>query len=169
MVDVFVEWELNAPLDEHGVRRMTHDGDRCRTLHRVKFQESLLDDAGRRLICHFRAPDAESVRMALRCFGAQIDMLWPGTVRDATDAATGNVVVECNLRHSEATESDGATDMIAAEAFERFGFSLVRAIVSRDGTRMICLYDAPDANSIMLARAQNESKTLSVWPCRRLV
>ncbi len=107
--------------------------------------------------------------MALRCFGAQIDMLWPGTVLDAADAETGNVVVEYNLRHSGTTEGDDVTDSIAAEAFERFGFNLVRAIVSRDGTRMICLYDAPDANSIMLARARNESGTHSVWPCRRLV
>ena len=168
MSDVFVEWTFEPALSEHDVRRLTHDGPGCRDLYNVRIQESLLDDAGRRLICHFRAPDAESVRMALRCVGANIDIVWSANIHHKPNPATGNVVVEGKLNRSVLTDSDEAIDAISTKWFDKYGFKLVRAIISRDGTRMICLYDAPDAESISLAQNQSESPTTSVWSYRRI-
>lgn len=168
MADVFVEWTLEPALSEQEIRRFAHDGNECRDLYNVRIQESLFDEEGRRLICHFRAPDAESVRMALRCVGVDIDIVWSGTIYDMPKPATGNVVVERKLNRSVLTDKDKAIDAISTEWFDQYGFKLVRAIISLDGTRMICLYDAPDAESISLAQNQSESLTTSIWSYRRI-
>jgi hypothetical protein len=168
MADVFVEWNIETPLSECDVRRLTDDGNGCRDLYKVRLQGSLLDEQGRRLICHFRAPDAESVRMALRCVGAHIDLLWTGTIHDKSKRATGNVVVEYTLSRSVLADTDKAIDATATEWRETYGFQLARAIISRDRKRMICLYEAPDAASIRLAQFLNDSPTTTVWPYRRL-
>jgi len=97
MTDLFVEWTVEMRLRESGMEEMMRDSIECRNLHKVRLRESLLDDEGQRLICHFRAPDAESVRMALRCVGADIDVLWSGIIHDRPEPAIPNVVVECKL------------------------------------------------------------------------
>ena len=48
----------------------------CMRLHRVHWQEARLSDDGKRLVCRFRAPDAESVRTALRGAGVTFDSVW---------------------------------------------------------------------------------------------
>ena len=52
----------------------------CFRLHRVQWQETRRSADGRRLICRFRAPDAESVRVALRLSGIPFETVW--TSRD---------------------------------------------------------------------------------------
>jgi hypothetical protein len=169
MADVFVEWTVESQLQEHDVQSLMHDSNACRDLHKVQFRESLLDEDGRRLICHFRAPDTESVRMALRCVGANIDDLWSGTIHDRPGSATPNVVVECDLNHSILTDTDKTLDAVASEWGDLFGFKMVRAIVSGDGRRMICLYEAPDVESIRFAQSQNDMLVTSIWSCRRIL
>jgi hypothetical protein len=168
MADVFVEWTVESRLHEHDVQSLMHDSNACRDIHKVQFRESLLDEEGRRLICHFRAPDAESVRMALRCVGANIDDLWSGTIHDRPGSATPNVVVECDLNYSMLTDTDKALDAAASEWNDLFGFTMVRAIVSGDGRRLVCLCEAPDAQSILLAQDQNDMLATSIWSCRRI-
>jgi len=48
----------------------------CFRMHRVQWIESRVSDDGSRLICRFRAPDAESVRIALRRAGISFDSVW---------------------------------------------------------------------------------------------
>ena len=167
MADVFVEWTVETRLHESDIQSLMHDSNGCREFHKVQFRESLLDDAGKHLFCHFRAPDAESVRMALRCVGADIDVLWSGIIHDRPEPAIPNVVVECKLSHSILTDTDEALDAIASNWADLYGFKLTRAIVSRDGMRIICLCKAPDAESISLAQNQNDVHATSIWPCRR--
>jgi len=167
MTDVFVEWATGMGPSESDMEEFVRDSNRCRNLHKVQFQESLLDDEGRRLICHFRAPDAESVRMALRCIGADIDFVWAGTIHEAKEPTIANVVVEHKLSHSNLSDTIETIDAIAAEWADSYGFRLTRAIVSLDGARLLCFYKAPDAESISLAQSQNSSRTTTIWACRR--
>ena len=167
MADVFVEWTVETRLHESDIQSLMHDSNGCREFHKVQFRESLLDDAGKHLFCHFRAPDAESVRMALRCVGADIDVLWSGIIHDRPEPAIPNVVVECKLSHSILTDTDESLDAIASNWADLYGFKLTRAIVSRDGMRIICLCKAPDAESISLAQNHNDVRATSIWPCRR--
>ena len=166
MTDVFVEWTVENRLHESDMKEIVRDSIECRILHKVQFRESLLGDEGRRLICHFRAPDAESVRMALRCVGAHIDFLWAGTIHEGPEQEDANVVVERKMNRSNLTDTIKAIDGIASEWVDLYGFRLTRTIVARDGSRLFCLYRAPDAESISLAQSQNDSHATTIWACR---
>jgi len=48
----------------------------CLRLHHVRWQEARLSEDGKRLICRFSAPDAESVRIALRLSGIPFEAVW---------------------------------------------------------------------------------------------
>ena len=167
MTDVFVEWATKVRLSESDMEEYVRDSNRCRILHKVQFQESLLDDEGRRIICHFTAPDVESVRMALRCIGAHIDFVWAGTIHEATEHTAANVVVERKLSRSILSDAIETIGAIASEWADSYGFRLTRAIVSLDGARLLSFYKAPDAESISLAQSQNSSRSTTIWACRR--
>ncbi len=55
---------LTQPLNHDGVRRLALLG--CLEVHRVQWLRSYLATDGRRMLCMYRAPDAESVRLVLR-------------------------------------------------------------------------------------------------------
>jgi hypothetical protein len=73
MIDVFVTRSFDPPIAEGDESEPVNGGGRCFTLHRVRWQESSLSRDGRTMICRFTAPDAESVRLALRQAGVGFD------------------------------------------------------------------------------------------------
>ena len=76
MTDVFVARsaaESHAPAVGAALDMAPTD---CFRLHRVHWQETRISEDGTRLICRFRAPDAESVRIALRQSGITFDAVW---------------------------------------------------------------------------------------------
>lgn len=87
LTDVFVEC-LVADDCGAGARRAAGEQSLCFELHRVQWLETLestetstgtaTDSAtdSRRVLCHFRAPDAESVRQVLRRIEVPIAALW---------------------------------------------------------------------------------------------
>ena len=70
MTDVYVECQLPAALRQHDQARV------CLALHRVQWLTTLKRPDSDRVLCHFRAPDAESVRIALRHLQIDINSLW---------------------------------------------------------------------------------------------
>lgn len=48
----------------------------CLGLYQVCFVETFRAEDGSRVICHFTAPDLESVRLALRNAGVTADAIW---------------------------------------------------------------------------------------------
>jgi hypothetical protein len=48
----------------------------CLTLHRVEWVRTLESVDSSRRLCHFRAPDVESVRLALRRIDLAIGSIW---------------------------------------------------------------------------------------------
>ncbi len=55
---------------------IVRDAGPCLALHRVQWLKTLESTDSARLLCHFRAPDAESVRLALRRLGIRFEALW---------------------------------------------------------------------------------------------
>jgi hypothetical protein len=72
MADVFVERVLSPG----GPDPSPTPFNACLAMHRVHLQECLVADDGRRMLCRFTAPDAESVRVALRQTGIAFDSGW---------------------------------------------------------------------------------------------
>ena len=73
--DVFVECLRPAATGAQGGHALP-DASMCFTLHRVEWLRTLESVDSSRLLCHFRAPDVESVRLALRRLDLSIGAIW---------------------------------------------------------------------------------------------
>ncbi|EPC04055.1 hypothetical protein L861_01750 [Litchfieldella anticariensis FP35 = DSM 16096] len=181
MIDVFLERHFETPLTaDTMIAVMQHIGG-CFDLHRVTWQGSLLAKDGRRMVCRFQSPDAESTRTALRQLGSDVDMqailqrlgaggnhLWPGTVHDAPGLtpevlAVANVLVERSFSRRVSLEQVQALEDAGSACLQNHRVRFVRTYFSLDGKRMICLYQAPDAESVRLAQHQAGMPMDRVW------
>jgi len=80
MTDVIVERTIDGQaLDSQDCRDLARTVS-CFEIYDVHFVESFLSEQRNRLICHFEAPDAESVRQALCGAGLDIDSIWTAKV-----------------------------------------------------------------------------------------
>jgi hypothetical protein len=70
---VLVEYDLPA---EAEVEPMARRIDRCLELRGARWMRSYLTPDGRKALCEFEAPDAESVREAFRMAGQPFDRAW---------------------------------------------------------------------------------------------
>jgi hypothetical protein len=115
----------------------------CSNLHRVHWQECFVADGGRRLICHFHAPDAEAVRVAFRGTDADADAIWPGTVHDRTELARADVTIALNFLPPLPADTESALEVVETECLTLYGLKLARAVISCDRRRVICVCEAP--------------------------
>jgi hypothetical protein len=173
MTDVFVERQWDEPRTDEDLELMMENSAGCLARHRCDWNGSLLSADRRDLVCHFSGPDTESVRIALRQAGSPYTAAWAGTVHDApgiTDAGLekANVLV--------ARRFDEPVDLANIQALEDAGkgcldthrVRFVRTFFSRDRKRMICLYEAPDAESVRMAQREAQMPVERVWPFQRL-
>ena len=173
MTDVFLEREWPEPLSLGVLHEMDNDSLGCFGLHRFDWQESLHSNDNKRLVCHFRVPDAESVRIALRSLDTDMRIHWPGTVHDAADVSEeeilgANVVVHRSFDDPVALEDLQAVENANIQCLQTHRVRFMRTFFSTDRLRMACLYAAPDAESVRIAQRQATMPFDSVWAFRRL-
>lgn len=171
MSDVFYLRPMDPPVDEEAVRAMSIAAGGCFNLHRVQWQHSFLAQDGGRMLCWYRAPDAESARTALRQLGSDMTTVWPGTIHDAPgpDAPSmldANVLVERTWPQAVTLEDIQAIEDAGAWCLQAHRVRFVRTFFSADRTRMVCLYQAPDAESVRLAQRQAEMPFDQAWSFR---
>jgi hypothetical protein len=70
---ILVEYDRPAPADQEELRRRV---ERCLALRNARWMRSYHIADGRRSICQFEAPDAETVREAFRAAGHPFDRAW---------------------------------------------------------------------------------------------
>jgi len=170
MVELFVERTYRPALTRDRVLAMGEGAAGCFNLYRIQWLESLLAADGGTMICHFRAPDAESLRMALRVTDGAVPPLWPGSVHTAPGATPGegNVVVERHFDTPVTLAGIQALEDASAHCLESRRVRFERTFFSRDGTRMICIYRAPDAESVRQAQRQAGMPVARVWAFQRI-
>jgi len=144
----------------------------CFDIHRVDWKASYLSLDGKRMVCHFAAPDAESARIALRQLGADTSLLWRASVHDApgsgaADLASASVIVERYF--AEAVELQAIQDIEDAGSWclETRNVRFARTYFSADRRRMLCLYAAPDAESVRQAQREAGVPFAEAWTFRR--
>ncbi|MGR4068607.1 DUF4242 domain-containing protein [Halomonas sp. LR3S48] len=173
MIDVILERGFDRPLAPELVRSLSEAAQPCFDLHRIQWQESLLARDGRRLVCHFLAPDVESARIGLRHAGADISSLWGGSVHDApglkaTDLIAANVMVERRFAAAVTFEAIQALEDAGSACLDNHQVRFLRTLFSLDRQRMLCLYHAPDAESVRLAQHQAGMPVTHVWAFQRI-
>jgi hypothetical protein len=149
-----LERAFDSPLSADDVWGLAHEGAWCFDLHKVDWHGSFLGVDGRTLICWFSAADLESTRLALRETGADSRRFWPGSVHEGPKRATPNVVVERSFAAPVRLADIQAIEDAAAWCLEAHNVTFVRTFFSLDGMRMLCFYEAPDAESVRLAQAK---------------
>jgi hypothetical protein len=167
MAEIFLERSFETPLTASYVLAMAQQAGGCYDLHRIEWHGSLLAAGGRKLLCRFRAPDAESVRLALRDLRSGFGRLWTGSVHDApgfaeTDQQKANVLIERTFDPpvAESEIHKAEKDGWCAQAHR---VTFMRTYVSDDRRRMICLYQAPDAESVRLAQRLMTMPVDAIW------
>ena len=74
--NVVVERSFDAPQAFERAHALEEAKAWCLEQHRVRWVRSYLSSDGRRMLCLYRAPDAESVRLAQREASLDFDVLW---------------------------------------------------------------------------------------------
>ncbi len=173
MTELFLERDFEQALGPADVLAMAHDGAGCFELHRVAWLVSLLSSDGHRMLCHFRAADAESVRIALRTVGADMRRLWPGTLHDRPDLGeeargSANVLVRRRFEQAVTLQAIQALEDAGAWCLEARNVKFIRSFFSLDRKRMVCLYRAPDAEAVRQAQRQACMPLEDVWAFRSI-
>jgi hypothetical protein len=159
MTEIFVERQWDPPITATDIERMVATSDECLARNRCVWRGSLLSADGSELFCHFSAPDAESVRVALHEAGSPRGSAWPATIHDAadfTDAAfaQANVLVDRRFEQPAVLAEIQAIEDAGAGCLQTHRVRFVRTYFSSDRKRMMCLYRAPDAESVRIAQRE---------------
>lgn len=171
-VDVILERSWDPPMSDADMRLMLSTSGGCLELHRVDWRGSIMSLDGHELACHFRAPDAESARIALRQAGADTAGLWSGTLHDAPGVSrearlAANVAVSRRFEAAVEFEAVQALEHAAADCLAMHRVAFLRSYFSKDRRRMLCLYRAPDAESVRLAQHEARMPVDKVFAFRR--
>jgi Nickel responsive protein SCO4226-like len=144
------------------------DSAQCFDLHRVRWHGSFLAAAGFDMVCWFSAVDAESIRIALRQNGVDMRRLWRGTVHYGPERVTPNVIVERSFEEPVNLEEVQAIEDASAGCLETHRVKFSRTFFSVDRKRMLCLYEAPDAESVRVAQREAAMPVDRVWAFTRI-
>ena len=80
MASIIVEYTFAHPMSDEELGRTAKKLDSCLELRNGAWVRSSLSEDRKRMICEFEAPDAESVREALRASGQEFERAWPAQV-----------------------------------------------------------------------------------------
>ena len=172
MSDVFLQRSFPAPRDTAELAGMVEDSLGCFGLHRVTWEESFLSADRKELFCHFSAPDAESVRIALRQLEADMRVHWSGTVHDAAGVSEDEILGANVLVHRYFEDPVELAELQSVEdanvhCLEAHRVRFMRTFFSSDRRHMACLYEAPDAESVRIAQRQAKMPVASVLAVTR--
>jgi len=165
---VFVEWRTRPGLKVRDMQGLLESGSMCCDLHHAHLQECYFNETGTRHICQFSAPDAESVRTALRAVEIRADRVWAGRIYNRRKLSSGNVVIEKELNRRQRKNTVAMLDSLDKDWDRRYGLQFVRAMISLDNKRGIFLCYAGDDEAIDRATAQMSLEGTTVWPYRLL-
>ena len=159
MTDLFLERRFNPPLEPASVVGMALDSRDCFDRNQVEWKCSFLATDGHRMVCWFRAPDTESARIALRQSNADLQVFWRGSVIDKPGLGEGqlaaaNVLVERRFDTGVTLQEIQDIEDAGIWCLESRDVHFVRTFFADDHKRMICLYRAPDAESVRSAQRQ---------------
>jgi len=168
MTILFLERQFEPPLSTSDVIEMALESGGCFEMHRVEWHGSLLSSDGRRMFCRFHAPDMESARIAMRQADVDINVFWCGSVHDApglteADIAAANVVVERSFDTSVSLQDIQDIEDAGIRCLETRNVRFIRTCFSADQKRMICLYAAPDAESVRQAQREAGVPFAEAW------
>jgi len=163
-----LERSFDSPMTRDDVIGLASTTSWCFEMYRVDWHGSLLAADGQTLVCVFSAADQESVRQALRKAEADTRRLWPGTVHTAPTTPKPNVLVERSFPEPVDLNDIQALEDANQWCLDVRNVRFVRTYFSQDRRRMLCLYSAPDAESLREAQREARMPTDRIWAFNRI-
>ena len=172
MSDVFYLRPIAPPATPESVLGMATEAGNCFHLHRVTWRCSFLATDGGRMLCWYRAPDAESARLALKELGSDMNSVWAGTVLgdfDAEGSALPEVSTLAEISFAEPLPGS-RKDMLQHLGYASLrDVSVAAGFLSNDRRRLVTLLQAPDADTASAALEALALPARSIWSCTVIV
>lgn len=171
MSNVFYLRPIDPPLASADLDAMARFAEGCFDLHRVEWRHSFLACDGSRMLCWYRAPDAESVRLALRQLGSDMTAVWPGNVigDDGAGPSLSDAGMLAEFGFEEAQRADDVMTRIGGSAtLRRHGVAFVRGFISASGMWMACVFKSEDETRLRAALEEVDLPAHSIWKCTPL-
>jgi hypothetical protein len=166
MITVVVERTFPQPVAFGDIQAVEKRGAWCLEAHGVRFLKSYFARDRRRMICLYEAPDAESVRLAERKAGVPFDEAWSAEVihHVGPEPDADAIVVERLLPRplDEAAIRNAVAD--GAWCLQQYGCRIVWTYLRPDGRRCLCVFGAPDAESVRQTQKRIGIPFETAWP-----
>jgi hypothetical protein len=169
MSDVSYLRPMIPPIGPEDVGQMARHAGSCFNIHRVDWVQSNLAVDGGRMLCWYRAPDAESVRIALRQLGSDMSAVWAAAVVGngggrAQGSPDDETVAEFAFRGLGDAERQRAIHVAISAALEGQALSIARTFASTDGARFVCIVRDHDEAAVKEALA--DASPSAIWRSR---
>jgi len=163
---VLVERSFAEPVAFEDIQAIEVRGAWCLEAYGVRFLKTYFSRDRRRMICLYKAKDAESVRLAQKKAGVPFVEAWAArTIRhQAVEPAAETVVVERVFPEPVDDEALRSAAASAAWCMQTWGARIEWSYLAPDGRRCLCIFAAPDAESVRRAQKQSGLPFESVWP-----
>ena len=165
MSDVFYLRPIDPPIALADVQIMAQHAGGCFNLHRVDWRQSFLADDGARMLCWYRAPDAESARLALRQLGSDMNAVWAGEAfgdgSPIPETSKARVVAEIVVGEPLARDEPARR----IPALREQGIEPIGGFLSARGTLLVLLFAAADVRAVERALAAIGLPPQSAWGC----
>ena len=165
---VVVERKFEQPVQFEDIQALEGAGSWCLNAHRVRFLKALFSRDRRRMLGLYEAPDAEAVRLAEGEARVPFDRAW--TCSHLRNDSTSDQTPAAEFVVAERLFPEPVTPEFVANALREKGWCLdlhraeyVESYLATDGLRMVCVFRAPDAESVRLANKQADVPYTNVW------
>ena len=165
---VVVERTFGHPMRFEDIHSVDGSGSWCLSAHRVRFLKALFSRDRLRMLCLYEAPDAEAVRLAEGEARATFDRAW--TCAQLPISSPGDQAPAAEYVVVERLFPEPVTPEFFANALREKGWCLdlhraeyVEGYLATDGLRAVCVFRAPDAESVRLANNQAGVPYAKVW------
>jgi hypothetical protein len=164
---VIVEREFAEPVEFAELQAREERGKWCLDQHDVRFIRSFFALDRKRMACLYEAPDAEAVRAVQRTIDMPVTRVWAATaLRKPPELPLDPVVVERQVASPVTPEMAAAMAERGSWCFEAHRIELIETYLSFDGMRTVCLFRAPDAESVRTANRQAALPIERAWAAR---
>jgi hypothetical protein len=164
---VVVERRFGQPVEFEDIQKLEDEGSWCLDAHKVRFIKTFFSRDRRRMLCLYEAPDAEAVRLAEDQACVPYDRVWTCIHLPATGTAEApaleTVVAERTFPEPITAEFVSNTLKQAGWCLDVHRATYLGSYLAGDGKRMVCVFRAPDAESVRLANDQGGVPYTEVW------
>lgn len=166
MSTVLVERSFAQPVAFEDISAIGDRGAWCIEAHGARFLKAYFSRDHRRMLCLYEAPDAESVRLSQGKIGMPFERVWSARPLRHAGSAPGRDAVVVERLFSPPMDEAAVRDALArgSRCLEERGCRILWTYLSTDGRRCVCVFAAPDAESVRETQRQIGMPFETAWP-----